>query len=29
MDGEVIPSRQRYCVQIAGYVRLLVPAPHV
>ncbi len=28
MDGEVIPSRQRYCIQIAGHVRLLVPAPH-
>jgi diacylglycerol kinase family enzyme len=28
MDGDVIPSRQRYCIQIAGHVRLLVPAPH-
>ena len=28
MDGEVIPSQQRYCIQIAGHVRLLVPAPH-
>jgi diacylglycerol kinase family enzyme len=28
MDGEVIPPRQRYCIQIAGHVRLLVPAPH-
>ena len=28
MDGDVIPSRQRYCIEIAGHVRLLVPAPH-
>jgi diacylglycerol kinase family enzyme len=28
MDGEVIPSQQRYCIRIAGHVRLLVPAPH-
>ncbi len=28
MDGDVIPSQQRYCVEIAGHVRLLVPAPH-
>jgi diacylglycerol kinase family enzyme len=27
MDGDVIPTRQRYCIEIAGYVRLLVPAP--
>jgi diacylglycerol kinase family enzyme len=28
MDGDVIPPRQRYCIQIAGHVRLLVPAPY-
>src|SRR5262245_17443125 len=28
MDGDVIPPRQRYCIQIAGHLRLLVPAPH-
>jgi diacylglycerol kinase (ATP) len=28
MDGDVIPSQQRYCIEIAGHVRLLVPAPH-
>jgi len=28
MDGDVIPSRQRYCIEIAGHVRLLVPAPY-
>jgi diacylglycerol kinase family enzyme len=28
MDGEVIPSQQRYCIEMAGHVRLLVPAPH-
>ena len=28
MDGEVIPPRQRYCIEMAGHVRLLVPAPH-
>jgi diacylglycerol kinase (ATP) len=27
MDGEVLPSQSRYCIQIAGHVRLLVPAP--
>jgi diacylglycerol kinase family enzyme len=28
MDGEIIPPRQRYCIQIAGHVRLLVPATY-
>ena len=28
MDGDVIPSRRRYGIEIAGHVRLLVPAPH-
>jgi len=28
MDGEVIPPRQRYCIEMAGHVRLFVPAPH-
>jgi diacylglycerol kinase family enzyme len=27
MDGDVIPAQQRYCIEIAGHVRLLVPAP--
>ena len=27
IDGDVIPSQQRYCIEIAGHVRLLVPAP--
>ena len=27
MDGEIIPSQRRYCIRIAGHVRLLVPPP--
>lgn len=26
LDGEIIPPQARYCIQMAGYVRLLVPA---
>jgi diacylglycerol kinase family enzyme len=28
MDGEVMPSQRRYCIQMAGQVRLIVPSPH-
>ena len=27
MDGDVIPSQQAYCIQIAGQIRLIVPPP--
>lgn len=29
MDGETIPTQTRYGIKIAGYVRLLIPAPPV